>query len=143
MAMLRFVPALLVLLAFTGVLPQRVYSATPLFAENADKVVSLRNLTTNVNEVSGEIVNNSKDPVRDVNLQILYSWRWNNEMHPGTNDPGQAFYQIVEPEIAPGQSTRFSFKPPTPMTTRRDGYYDIIVKVVGYSQVYRGESRAR
>jgi hypothetical protein len=133
-------------LTFTSLLPFAALpgiarSATPQVADSADKVVTLRNMTANTNEVSGDIVNNSRDGVRDVNLQVVYSWRWNNEMHPGNNPPGGAFYQTVEREIAPGQSERFSFKPPTPLPMRSDGYYDVSVKVVGYSQVYRGERR--
>ena len=130
------------LLSFAA-LPTVARSATPEVAESADNVVSLRNVTTGLNGVSGEVVNNSRTGVRDINLEILYSWRWNNERHPGSNPPGNAFYKMLEPEIAPGQSAHFDFQPPTPMPTRSDGFYDVSVRVVGYSQVYRGERTAR
>jgi hypothetical protein len=117
--------------------PQTAISATPQIVDNADQVVILRNVTAKEDEVAGEIVNNSKQTVRDVQLQILYSWRWNNEFHPGSDDPGRAFYQTIDTEIAPGQSARFNFKPSPPLPVRKDGRYDISVKVVGFTQVYR------
>jgi hypothetical protein len=126
-----------------AIVPRNGMSATPLIADKADAVVTLRNVTANENEVSGEVVNNSKDAVRDVEIQILYSWRWNNEFHPGSDDPGRAAYQTINSEIAPGQSTRFSYKPSPPVAQRKDGHYDYIVKVVSFSQVYRGSSTAR
>ena len=123
--------------------PNDSLPATPLIADKADAVVTLRNVTANENEVSGEVVNNSKDAVRDVEVQILYSWRWNNEFHPGSDDPGRAVYQTINSEIPPGQSTRFSYKPSPPVAQRKDGHYDYIVKVVSFTQVYRGSSAAK
>ena len=120
------------------VLPsQNAISATPQLADSADQVVSLRNVTAKEDEVTGEIVNNSKQTVRDVQVQIIYSWRWNNEFHPGSNDPGGAFYQTINTELAPGQSTQFNHKPSSPFASRKDGHFDITVKVVGFTQVYR------
>jgi hypothetical protein len=71
-------------------------SAATLLTDKSAQVVTLRNVTTGENQVSGEVANNSKQPVRDVQLQILYSWRWKNEFHPGKDDPGQAFYYAVD-----------------------------------------------
>jgi hypothetical protein len=118
-------------------LPVAAISATPQIAETADKVVSLKNVTAKENEVAGEVVNNSQQTLRDVQLRILYSWRWKNEFHPGIDDPGRAVYQTIDREIPPGQSTRFSYKPSPPFPARKDGYFDIAVKVVGFTQVYR------
>jgi hypothetical protein len=50
--------------------------AAPQLAERADEVIFLRNVAVKNGEVSGELVNNSPHAVRDVELQILYSWRW-------------------------------------------------------------------
>ena len=118
-------------------------SATPQVADKADAVVTLRNVTANENEVSVDVVNNSKDAVRDVEVQILYSWRWNNEFHPGSDDPGRAVYQTINSEIAPGQSTRFSYKPLPPLPQRKDGHFDFIVKVVSFTQIYRGSPTSK
>jgi hypothetical protein len=117
--------------------PETVTPATPQIADTADQVVGLRNVTAKEDEVAGEVVNISQQTLRDVQLRILYSWRWSNEFHPGADDPGRAVYQTIDREIPPGQSARFNYKPSPPFPTRKDGYFDITVKVVGFTQVYR------
>jgi hypothetical protein len=112
--------------------------AATLLTDKSVQVVILRNVTSNDNQVSGELVNSGKQPVRDVQLQILYSWRWKNEFHPGNDDPGQGFYYSVDKEIAPGQSVPFTFKPIPALPTRSDGQYEITASVAGYSQIFMG-----
>ena len=103
------------------------------------RVASLRNiLSTEGGEVSGEVVNNTKQTLRDVRLQILYSWRWKNEYQPGKDDPGRATYYVLNQEIPPGQTLRFNYKPSPPLAAREDGQFDISVKVAGFAQVFPG-----
>ena len=110
-------------------------------SEAAGRVVSLRNvMSTEAGEVSGEVVNNSKQTLRDVRLQILYSWRWKNEYQPGKDDPGKAIYHVLEQEIPPGQAVRFKYEPSPPFASREDGQFDIGVKVVGFAQVFPGNA---
>ena len=110
-------------------------------SEAAGRVVSLRNvMSTEAGEVSGEVVNNSKQTLRDVRLQILYSWRWKNEYQPGKDDPGKAIYHVLEQEIPPGQTVRFKYEPSPPFASREDGQFDIGVKVVGFAQVFPGNA---
>ena len=112
-------------------------AATPQLAEKAEDLV-LKNVNIgNDGEISGEVVNTSKQTVRDVELQILYSWRWKDEFHPGKDDPGRAVYVTIDREIAPGQSAPFNYKPSPPLPVRKDGYFDISLKVVGFTRVYR------
>jgi hypothetical protein len=118
-------------------LPVTATSATPQIAEQADPVVVLRNVTVKDNEVAGEVVNNSKGALQDVQLRILYSWRWKDEFHPGKDDPGRAVFQTIDREIPPGQSVPFNYKPSPPLPDRKDGYFDVSVKVVGFTAVYR------
>jgi hypothetical protein len=61
-------------------------------------------------EVSGEVVNNSSDTLRDVVLEIRYSWLWTDEYHPGKDDPGRTVYYTASKEIPPGGSARFEYK---------------------------------
>src|SRR5262245_15308133 len=118
--------------------PQKGTTATLLAQEDAGRVVSLRNvMSTEKGEVSGEVVNNSKQTLRDVQLQILYSWRWKNEYHPGKDDPGTARYHLLTEQISPGQIARFNYKPSPPLASREDGEFDIIVKVVGFAQIFQ------
>jgi hypothetical protein len=138
MIVLRFALLVSIVLALgLMILPKTAMCATPQITDTADQVVSLRNVTVKEDEVAGEVVNISQQTLRDVQLRILYSWRWKNEFHPGTDDPGSAVYQTIDKEIAPGQSARFNYKPSPPLPARKDGYFDISVKVVGFTQVYR------
>jgi len=119
-----------------AILPITAMSATLQIAEKAEQVV-LRNVTVRDGEVSGEVVNNSPATLRDVQLLILYSWLWKNEFHPGKDGPGRAVYHTIDKEIPPGQSAQFNYKPSPPLPERKDGYFDISAKVVGFTQVYR------
>ena len=109
--------------------PQKGTGATLLSQEDVGRVASLRNvMISEGGEVSGEVVNNSKQTLREVQLQILYSWRWNNEYHPGKNDPGTARYHVLNREIPSGQTARFDYKPSPPLASREDGQFDISVQ---------------
>lgn len=116
--------------------PKQGAGATLMAQEDVGKVASLRNIVvTEVGEVSGDVVNGTKNTVRDVQLQIVYSWRWKNESKPGKDDPGTARYYILGQEIPPSQTRSFSYKPSPPLASRDDGRFDITVKVVGFTQV--------
>ena len=126
-----------VMVGYVTMPPMTVIAATPQLAEKADDLVLKNVKIGNDGEVSGEVANTSKQTVRDLELQILYSWRWQDEYHPGKDDPGRAVYVTVDREIAPGQSVPFNYKPAPPVPSRKDGYFDIGVKVVGLTRVYR------
>jgi hypothetical protein len=118
---------------------QRSQRITLLSREDVGRVASLRNvMTTEEGEVSGELVNHSKQTLREVRLQILYSWRWENEHRPGRDDPGRATYYVLDKEIPAGQTVRFNYKPSPPLPAREDGQFDISVKVAGFAQVFPG-----
>ena len=119
----------------------RLKSQRPILG-SAEGVASVRNVTsTEQGEVSGELVNYTKQTLREVRLQILYSWRWKDEHHPGRDDPGRAAYHLLEQEIPPGQTVRFNYKPSPPLAAREDGQFDISVKVVGFAQVFPGTAQ--
>jgi hypothetical protein len=133
----RRVALISVILICVTSLPVTAISATPQIADTADQVVSLKNVTAREDEVAGEAVNNSRQTLRDVQLRILYSWRWNNEFRPGGDDPGRVVYQTIDREIPPGQSARFNYKPSPPLPNRKDGYFDVSVKVVDFTTISR------
>jgi hypothetical protein len=119
--------------------PQKEPNPSLRTPEEADRVARLRNVTsTPEGEVSGEIVNNSNHTVRDVQLQILYSWRWKNETRPGKDDPGTVNYHILNQEIPAGKTTRFNYKPAPPLPSRTDGQFDVTVKIIGFAEVIPG-----
>jgi hypothetical protein len=119
--------------------PQKGPSPALRTPEEANRVASLRNVTSTAEgEVSGEIVNNSTHTVRDVQLQILYSWRWKNETRPGKDDPGAVNYHSLNQEIPAGKTTRFNYKPSPPLPSRTDGQFDVTVKIIGFAEIIPG-----
>jgi hypothetical protein len=133
----RLVALIGVILMCVSTVRATATAATPQIAETADAVATLRNVTVKDGEVAGEVVNNSKTALRDVQLRILYSWRWKNEFRPGKDGPGTAVFMTVDKEIPPGQSARFEYKPSPPLPARKDGYFDVSAKIVGFTQIYR------
>jgi len=105
--------------------------------ETADQVLALEKIAITDGEVSGELVNRSSQGVYGVDLQVLYSWRWNNDFHPGRDDPGRAEYFRIEKEISPGQRVPFVHKPSPPLPARKDGTFDISIKVIGFTRIFR------
>jgi hypothetical protein len=119
--------------------PQKGPNPSLRTPEEADRVASLRNVTsTPEGEVSGEIANNSNHTVRDVQLQILYSWRWKNETRPGKDDPGTVNYHSLNQEIPAGKTARFNYKPSPPLPSRIDGQFDVTVKIIGFAEIIPG-----
>jgi hypothetical protein len=105
--------------------------------ETADQVLTLEKIAIRDGEVSGELVNRSSQGVYGVDLQVLYSWRWNNDFHPGRDDPGRAEYFRIEKEISPGQRVPFVHTPSPPLPARKDGTFDISIKVIGFTRIFR------
>jgi hypothetical protein len=132
----KLFPSLVVGIIAVLILPTMAKPATLLGSDQAAQIVSVRNVTEKSGEVRGELVNNSRQTLRDVELQILYSWRWKNEFHPGTGDPGRAAYFTVKKDLPPGRSEQFEYRPSPSLPTRSDGYYEVSVKVVGFAQIY-------
>jgi hypothetical protein len=103
---------------------------------DVSRFATLRNVSTKNGEVSGELVNNSSDTLRDVVVEIRYTWLWTDEFHPGKDDPGRTVYYTAAKEIPPGGSVRFEYKPSPPLPVRRDGSFVISIKVAGLERVY-------
>ena len=68
-------------------------------------------------------LNNSSDTLRDVVLEIRYSWLWTDEFPRQGNTAGG--------------SARFEYKPSPPLPVRRDGSFLVDVKIAGFERVYR------
>lgn len=117
--------------------PEIARSATLLSADKATQVVVLRNVTVKNGAVSGEVVNQSSRPLRDVQLLIRYSWRWKNEFKPGSDDPGISVDYTVEKEIPPGGTIPFTYKPASILPSRADGYFETTVSVSAFTEVIR------
>lgn len=125
----------LVLVAWVG--PKSSPAATLASAEKAAEVVVLRSVAVKDGEVTGELVNKSSHPVRDVQLFIRYIWQWKNEFRPGKDELGMAAYYTVDKEISAGGSVPFNYKPASPLPSRPDGFFETTVSVAGFAEVYR------
>ena len=109
--------------------------------EQALQSIRLLNVTVQNEIVSGEIVNTSPWPVRDVELLVQHRWHWMNEFRPGENNPGTAVFYKVEREIPPGGSVPFRYgqpsPPSTPATPDAAGQFETVVSVAGFEQIMR------
>jgi len=133
----RWTRTIFVALLFGLVLwPKASFAQNVASQSQAGSVLTIENLATQGDTVSGVIDNKSPNTVRDVQLFIRYTWLWANEFHPGTNNPSEAFYQTVSGEIAPGGTLPFKFTPSSPLAKGSGGKFaPPSVSVAGFTQV--------
>jgi len=108
---------------------------TVISANQADKIIEVRNLKSDVGVISGEIVNHSRYEVRNVELLIRNSWKWRNEFQPGNDDLGTASYYMIERMIPAGAAAPFTYRVGATPTVRPDGQHETVVTVVGFSEI--------
>src|SRR5215467_6811585 len=116
--------------------------AKPSVAQNvasqsqAGSVVTIENVATQGDTVSGVIRNKSPNTVRDAQLFIRYTFLWKNEFHPGKDSPSAVFFPTVSGDIPPGGSLPFNFTPSPPLPNRSDGRFERpSVSIGGFTQV--------
>ena len=117
--------------------PRASFSQTVFTQQQTDSVLRIENVAAQPDgSVSGEIRNNSKNTVRDVQLFIRNTFLWKNEYRPGKESPSAAFYPTISGEIAPGGSLPFKFTPSPPLPKRMDGRFERpSVSIAGFTQV--------
>jgi hypothetical protein len=113
------------------------FAQTVFSQPQADSVLRIENVAAEPDgTVTGEIRNNSKNTVRDVQLFIRSTFLWKNEFHPGKESPSVASYPTISGEIAPGKSLPFKFTPSPPLPKRMDGRFERpSVSIAGFTQV--------
>ena len=113
------------------------FSQTVFSQQQAGSVLGIEKVAVQPDgTVTGEIRNNSKNTVRDVQLFIRNTFLWKNEFHPGKESPSAAFYPTISGEIAPGGSLPFKFTPSPPLPKRRDGRFERpSISIAGFTQV--------
>jgi hypothetical protein len=102
----------------------------------AAQKVEIRNVQLMENEVSGELMNKSRYPVRNVELLVQYHWLWKNEFKPGVESPGKGVFVNLDREVPPGASVPFKVAleaPPLP--PRTDGRFMTEVTVTGFTEI--------
>jgi len=133
----RHLGAIAIMAAMTWLQAETAIPATLVPAEKAAEVVVLRNVAIKDGKISGELVNQTKHAVRDVQLLIRHLWQWKNEFRPGTDEVGRAVYHTVEKEIAPGGSAPFSYEPSPPLPSGPGGFYQTTVSIAGFTEIIR------
>lgn len=113
------------------------FSQTVFSQQQAGSVLGIEKVAVQADgTVTGEIRNNSKNTVRDVQLFIRHTFLWKDEFHPGKESPSAAFYPTISGEIAPGKSLPFKFTPTPPLPNRKDGRFETpSVSIAGFTQV--------
>ena len=100
--------------------------------------VEVRDVRGDDGTVSGTVVNRSGKTLRDVRLVVRHQWLWNNEFHPGTDDPSRADYYTLPGEIPPGARADFTYRPTTPLPEGRGGRFRTEVGVASLVEVTGG-----
>ena len=106
-------------------------------SEQLQKIVEVRDVQAQADQVTGVLVNLSSKPVRSIRVRIERSWLWTDERHPGegTDNPGRSVVYTVPGEIVPGGRLPFTYRPDAPLPDRRDGRFETSVSIVGLEQV--------
>ena len=104
--------------------------------EQTARIVSVEKVSVTDGSVSGEVINHSKNALRDVQLLIRYIWLWDNETKPGKNDPSASFYYNLPREIPPGGRASFTFKPSQPLAKASGGHFETSASIAGFSEVF-------
>lgn len=117
------------------------FSQTVFSQQQAGNVLGIEKVAAQPDgSVTGEIRNNSKNTVRDVQLFVRYTFLWKNEYRPGKESPSAVFYPTVSAEIAPGKSLPFKFTPTPPLPKRMDGRFEPpAVSIAGFTQVIQAK----
>jgi hypothetical protein len=102
--------------------------------EQAARRLAVHNLSVQDRDVSGDLVNNSSQAVRDVELQIQFIWHWRNEFRPGKDAPGIVEYYTLNKDVAPGERVPFTYTVSSPLPSRPDGYFETKVSVAGFTE---------
>jgi len=137
----RTIVVALVLGSILGFWPDSSFSQTVLSQQQAGNVLAIENVAAQADgTVTGEIRNNSKNIVRDVQLFIRSTFLWKDEFHPGKESPSAAFYPTISGDIAPGGSLPFKFTPTPPLPKRKDGRFEApSVSIAGFTQVIQAK----
>ena len=100
------------------------------------KIVEVRDVRAQPDQVSGVLVNLSSKPVHDVRVRIDRAWLWADERRAGGTEesPGRSAVYAVPGEIPPGGHLPFTYRPESPLPQRSDGRFETSVSVVGLEQ---------
>jgi hypothetical protein len=109
--------------------------ANPLAASELDRDVLVEDVRASPHSVHGRVRNLEDGELRDIRLLITHTFLWDDEMHPGENNPGRTDIFTIPGPIAPRGGLTFEEKLVPPLPARSDGYYQTSVQVLGFTRV--------
>lgn len=115
--------------------PQNPFAQSIRSQEEIGRVVTIDKLAVQNGTVSGEVRNVSANTLRDVQLFIRYTWLWDDEFHPGNDDPGTSSIYTLQKEIPPGGRLPFTFLPSPPLPKAPAGRFVASVSVAGFTEI--------
>jgi len=123
------------LLGFIG-MPLHGAPAAAAVVSSADAAhtIFINALTVSESTVSGTVVNTSPATVHGVEVLLRQAWQWNNERHPGTDNPGRTLHFTLAGDVAPHASAPFTLQIP-PLPQRSDGRFVTTMDVTGFTEV--------
>jgi hypothetical protein len=96
--------------------------------------LAVRDVRTSGASVTGWVQNQTPHEVRDVRLMVENSFLWNDERHPGDDNPGSSHIVRLDQPIPAGGSVEFRYDRPAPLPVRKDGRFETSVKVLSFSE---------
>jgi len=103
-------------------------------SEASQKIVIQSALIKNSSTISGTVINNSDKTVRDVGFSIRQEWLWNDEHHPGPDNPGRTVPFTLHQEIPPHATAAFAIQIP-PLAPRSDGRFVTTLEITGFTEL--------
>jgi hypothetical protein len=103
--------------------------------EEAARILEIENATVTDSAVSGDVVNRSRNTVRDVQLLVRHIWLWDRETKPGTNDPSTSAYYKLEKDIPPGSRVPFTYQPAIALPKMASGHFVTTVAIGGFAEL--------
>jgi hypothetical protein len=96
------------------------------------RMIEVREVSTEGDTVSGQLVNLTDSTLEDVTLLIEDNFLWRDEFHPGDESPGRAETRTVD-RVLPRSTLDFSVSRPAP-EPRSDGRFQTTVRVLGLTE---------
>jgi hypothetical protein len=103
--------------------------------EDVARIVSIEKLSVKDGKVSGEVQNKSPHTLRDVEILARYTWLWDDEFHPGSNDPSSTYIYKLPQEIPQNGTVPFTFSPTPALAKASGGRFVTSVYIAGFSEV--------
>jgi hypothetical protein len=96
--------------------------------ERMDDVASVEDVRTDDGTVTAMLVNHTGDSLENVRLAVLHTFLWNDEFHPGPDDPSRTDGVTLSETVPPHASVPLRLTG-RPLPARADGRFVTTVRV--------------